>query len=150
MAEIAGEVGIRKPSLYHHVRKKEDLLFAIHEQLIDELIEQTTHRRSTPDSPEERVRRILQVSMSFVARHRDGVTVFLQERREMSGERWDELVIKRDRYERMVSAVIAEGIRPALHRRAAADRRPGPAGDGELELHLVRPDRRDERRGGRR
>ena len=36
MSEIADEVGIRKPSLYHHVRKKEDLLFAIHETLIDE------------------------------------------------------------------------------------------------------------------
>jgi TetR/AcrR family transcriptional regulator, cholesterol catabolism regulator len=110
MAEIAGEVGIRKPSLYHHVRKKEDLLFAIHEQLIDELMQRTTEALDGADTPEERVRRILQVSMSFVARHRDGVTVFLQERREMSGDRWAELVIKRDRYERMVSRVIAEGI----------------------------------------
>jgi TetR/AcrR family transcriptional regulator, cholesterol catabolism regulator len=110
MAEIAGEVGIRKPSLYHHVRKKEDLLFAIHEQLIDELIEETTAALAAAHSPEERVRRILQVSMSFVARHRDGVAVFLQERREMSGERWAELVVKRDRYERTVSRVIAEGI----------------------------------------
>ena len=109
MAEIAGEVGIRKPSLYHHIRKKEDLLFAIHEQLIDELIEKTTAALADSQTPEERVRQILQVSMSFVARHRDGVTVFLQERREMSGERWAELVVKRDRYERMVSRVIAEG-----------------------------------------
>jgi TetR/AcrR family transcriptional regulator, cholesterol catabolism regulator len=110
MAEIAGEVGIRKPSLYHHVRKKEDLLFAIHEQLIGELMQETTAALDGATTPEERVRQILQVSMSFVARHRDGVTVFLQERREMSGERWSELVIKRDRYERLVSRVIAEGI----------------------------------------
>jgi TetR/AcrR family transcriptional regulator, cholesterol catabolism regulator len=110
MEEIAGEVGIRKPSLYHHIRKKEDLLFAIHERLIDELIEETSAALVDSDSPADRVRRILQVNMSFVARHRDGVTVFLQERREMSGERWDELVVKRDLYERMVSAVIAEGI----------------------------------------
>jgi hypothetical protein len=48
--------------------------------------------------------------MSFVARHRDGVTVFLQERRAMSGDRWNELVIKRDFYEKMVSRVISEGI----------------------------------------
>ena len=47
--------------------------------------------------------------MSFVARHRDGVAVFLQERREMSGERWDDLVDKRDRYERIVSGVVAAG-----------------------------------------
>lgn len=109
MTEIAAELGMRKPSLYHHVRKKEDLLFAIHEQLIDELIERTTAALATAATPQERVRQVLHVSMSFVARHRDGVTVFLQERRAVSGERWSELVVKRDRYERMVSDVIAEG-----------------------------------------
>lgn len=109
MTEIADEVGIRKPSLYHHIRKKEDLLFAIHEQLIDELSEETTAALARTDGPEERIRRILEVNMSFVARHRDGVAVFLQERREMSGERWDDLVDKRDRYERVVSGVVAAG-----------------------------------------
>jgi AcrR family transcriptional regulator len=101
---------MRKPSLYHHVRKKEDLLFAIHEQMIDELIEETTTVLATADSPAEKVREILRVTMSFVARHRDGVTVFLQERRAVSGERWSELVVKRDFYERMVSRAIAEGV----------------------------------------
>lgn len=110
MVEIAEEVGMRKPSLYHHVRKKEDLLFAIHEQLIDELIEQTMAGLSTAPTPEEKVRAVLRVCMSFVARHRDGVTVFLHERRAVSGRRWTELVVKRDFYERMVSRVIADGI----------------------------------------
>jgi TetR/AcrR family transcriptional regulator, cholesterol catabolism regulator len=110
MNEVAEELGMRKPSLYHHVRKKEDLLFAIHEQLIDELIEETISVLLTAHTPEEKIRRVLRVNMSFVARHRDGVTVFLQERRAVSGERWEELVFKRDFYEKMVSAVIAEGI----------------------------------------
>jgi AcrR family transcriptional regulator len=110
MVEIAEEVGMRKPSLYHHVRKKEDLLFAIHEQLVDELIEETTSALSTSHTPAEKVREVLRVSMSFVARHRDGVTVFLQESRAVSGERWGELVVKRDFYEKMVSRVIAEGV----------------------------------------
>jgi TetR/AcrR family transcriptional regulator, cholesterol catabolism regulator len=109
MTEIADEVGIRKPSLYHHVRAKEDLLFAIHEQMIDELIDETMAVLSTAESRADKLRGVLRVSMSFVARHRDGVTVFLQERRAFSGERWNELVVKRDLYEKMVSRVIAEG-----------------------------------------
>jgi AcrR family transcriptional regulator len=110
MVEIAEEVGMRKPSLYHHVRKKEDLLFAIHEQLIDELTVRTTAALQTAQTPSEKVRAVLRVSMSFVARHRDGVTVFLQESRAVSGDRWSELVVKRDVYERMVSHAISEGI----------------------------------------
>src|SRR3954462_7828308 len=56
MTEIAEAVGIRKPSLYHHVRKKEDLLFAIHEQMIDELIEETMPVFTSSMPPAEKVR----------------------------------------------------------------------------------------------
>jgi TetR/AcrR family transcriptional regulator, cholesterol catabolism regulator len=109
MTEIANRVGMRKPSLYHHIRKKEDLLFAIHEQLIDELIEQTTAALEPSMTPPEQMATVLRVSFDLIARHRDAVTVFLQERRAVSGARWNELVVKRDRYEQMVSGIIAEG-----------------------------------------
>jgi TetR/AcrR family transcriptional regulator, cholesterol catabolism regulator len=109
MTEIAERVGMRKPSLYHHIRKKEDLLFAIHEQLIDELIEQTTAALDPSMTPPEQMAAVLRVSFDLIARHRDAVTVFLQERRAVSGARWNELVVKRDRYEQMVSGIIAEG-----------------------------------------
>lgn len=110
MADIAEAVGIRKASLYHHVRKKEDLLFAIHEQMIDELIEQTMPVFTSSASPADKVRGALTVAMGFVARHRDGVTVFLSEQRAVIvGERWNELVVKRDFYEQMVHNIIAEG-----------------------------------------
>lgn len=109
MAEIADAVGIRKASLYHHVRKKEDLLFAIHETLIDELITETIAVSSSSESPSEKVRGLLHVTMRFIARNREGVTVFLSERHAVTGERWQALVIKRDFYERMVSQIISEG-----------------------------------------
>lgn len=109
MSEIAEAVGIRKPSLYHHVRKKEDLLFAIHEQMIDELIEQTLVVTSSSAGPSEKVRDTLKVAMRFVSRNQDAVTVFLAEHRALSGERWNEIVVKRDLYEKMVHRIIAEG-----------------------------------------
>ena len=109
MSQIADAVGMRKPSLYHHVRKKEDLLFAIHEQLIDELIGETLAVVSAAGTPSDKVRGLMRVTMGFIARHRDEVTVFLQERRAVSGKRWTELVIKRDFYEHLVSRIISEG-----------------------------------------
>ena len=109
MEEIANEVGIRKPSLYHHVRRKEDLLFAIHEQLIDELLAQTLEALEDVTDPSEQVSAVLRVAMGFVSRHRDGVAVFLRERSAVSGERWSELVVKRDRYEHLVSVAISRG-----------------------------------------
>jgi TetR/AcrR family transcriptional regulator, cholesterol catabolism regulator len=109
MTDIANVLGIRKPSLYHHVRKKEDLLFAIHEQMIDELIDETMTVFTSSMSPAEKVHGAVRVAMSFVGRHRDGVTVFLTEHRAVSGPRWNELVVKRDFYEQMVHRIISEG-----------------------------------------
>lgn len=112
MTEIAAAVGMRKPSLYHHVRKKEDLLFAIHEQLIDELTVETLRATSALQDPSERLVASLRVALRFVSRHKDAVTVFLQENRVVRGpgERWRELVAKRDAYEHMVQSIIADGI----------------------------------------
>jgi AcrR family transcriptional regulator len=109
MSDIADAVGFRKASLYHHVRKKEDLLFAIHEALVDELITETIAVSSSSAPPAEKVRELLHVTMRFIARNRDGVAVFLAERHAVTGERWQALVVKRDIYERMVSQIITEG-----------------------------------------
>jgi AcrR family transcriptional regulator len=109
MTEIAAAVGIQKPSLYHHVRKKEDLLFAIHEQLIDELTEETLAVVSTSMTPSEKLTAVLHASMRFIAHRRDAVTVFLQERHVVTGDRWAELVVKRDFYEQLVNGIIVEG-----------------------------------------
>jgi AcrR family transcriptional regulator len=109
MSDIAEAVGFRKASLYHHVRKKEDLLFAIHEALVDELISETIAVSSSSASPTEKVRELLLVTMRFIARNRDGVAVFLAERHAVTGERWQALVVKRDFYERMVSQIVTEG-----------------------------------------
>ncbi|EHN12991.1 Transcriptional regulator TetR family [Patulibacter medicamentivorans] len=111
MTDVASELGMRKPSLYHHVRRKEDLLFAIHEQMVDELIAETMVVFSSSKPPSEKLRDIVRGAMDFVGRHQDGVTVFLAEHRALSGERWSEIVLKRDFYERMVQGVINDGTR---------------------------------------
>ena len=76
MAEVAAEVGIQKPSLYHHVRKKEDLLFAIHEQLIDELTTETLAVVSTSMTPSEKLHAVLHANMRFIANRRDAERMF--------------------------------------------------------------------------
>jgi AcrR family transcriptional regulator len=109
MTDVAAELGMRKPSLYHHVRRKEDLLFAIHEQMVDELIAETMVVFSSAQPPSEKLRDIVRNAMDFVGRHQDGVTVFLAEHRSLRGDRWNEIVVKRDFYERMVQGIIADG-----------------------------------------
>lgn len=110
MQDLADAIGIRKASLYHHVRKKEDLLFAIHQQLIDELIARTLEVVTGAESPATKIRKVLRVAMHFVGTHREEVTVFLQDRRVVNPDRWEAIVAKRDMYEQLVAGLIREGI----------------------------------------
>ncbi len=110
MQHIAEELGMRKASLYHHVSAKEDLLFAIHQRLIDKLVDGTLEVVSSSLGPEEKLRRIILVNTRMVTGDVDAVTVFLKERDAIAGERWAGIVARRDVYEQMVTGVIREGV----------------------------------------
>lgn len=110
MQHIADELGMRKPSLYHHVSAKEDLLFAIHQRLIDKLVDGTLEVVSSSLGPEEKLRRIILVNTRMVTGDVDAVSVFLKERDAIAGERWAGVVAQRDVYERMVAGVIRDGV----------------------------------------
>lgn len=108
--DIAKAVGIKKGSLYYHIRSKEDLLFALHQRLANELISNTRQALKAAESPEQRLRAIIRVAMRLIAEHKEEVTVFLHERHVLNSERWREVVSKRNAYQRMVEEVIADGI----------------------------------------
>lgn len=110
MQHIAEELGMRKASLYHHVSAKEDLLFAIHQRLIDKLVNGTLEVVSSSLGPEEKLRRIILVNTEMVTGDVDAVSVFLKERDAIAGERWAGVVAQRDVYEQMVTGVIRDGV----------------------------------------
>ena len=111
MAEIADALGMRKPSLYHHVRKKEDLLFAIHEQLIDELIDETMSVCSTSDDPvREAPRPAARRACASSPATATASPSSCRSAAPSAASAGTTLVVKRDFYERMVSRIIADGI----------------------------------------
>lgn len=110
MQDIAEETGMRKASLYHHVRKKEDLLFAIHDKLIDGLIESTRPIADADLPADEKIRQLIRAVMHLIAYQHEEVKVFLHEVDSLSGEAWEHIVDKRDSYEEMVRGVLRAGI----------------------------------------
>lgn len=118
MQHIAEELGMRKASLYHHVSAKEDLLFAIHQRLIDKLVNGTLEVVSSSLGPEEKLRRIILVNTQMVTGDVDAVSVFLKERDAIAGERWAGVVAQRDVYEQMVAGVIRDGVNSGVFAQA--------------------------------
>ena len=108
LADLADALGLQKPSLYHHIDSKEDLLWevawdggeAFHAGLDGVPAEATAT---------ERIRLALRAHLAVVAAQLDVATVFVREWRYLAGERRDRFVAERRRYEERFRALFREG-----------------------------------------
>src|SRR2546423_11984608 len=108
IGDLAEAMGVQKGSLYHHIESKADLLWdvardgaqAFHAAL-DEVPE-TVH-------PVERIRVALRAHLRVVAEQLDIATVFVREWRYLEGERREEFIAERRRYEERIRALFREG-----------------------------------------
>jgi len=108
IGEIAEALGVQKASLYAHISSKQDLLYetmvegarAFHAGLdaIDDALR-----------PAEKIRLALRAHLRAVAAQLDVATVFVQEWRYLEGERREEILAERRRYEERIRALFREG-----------------------------------------
>jgi TetR/AcrR family transcriptional regulator, cholesterol catabolism regulator len=108
IGDLAQAMGVQKGSLYAHIASKQDLLYetmrdgaaAFHAGL-DEISEQLPAT--------EKIRLALRAHLRVVAEQLDVATVFVREWRYLEGERRDEIVSERRRYEERIRALFREG-----------------------------------------
>jgi TetR/AcrR family transcriptional regulator, cholesterol catabolism regulator len=108
IGDLADSMGVQKGSLYAHIEGKEDLLYetmrggaaAFHGGL-----------DSVPDDapPAEKVRLALRAHLRVVSEQLDVATVFVQEWKYLEGERLEEIVSERRRYEERIRELFREG-----------------------------------------
>ena len=108
IGEIADALGVQKGSLYAHIRSKQDLLY---ETMLEGARAFHAGLDAIPDElpPTEKIRLALRSHLRVVADQLDVATVFVQEWRYLEGERRDEILAERRRYEERVRALFREG-----------------------------------------
>ncbi len=109
LADLARELGVQKPSLYHHIASKEDLLWEVAREGAE------AFRAGLDGVPEEaaateRIRLALRAHLAVVATQLDVATVFVREWRHLTGERRERFVAERRLYEERIRALFREGV----------------------------------------
>ena len=109
LADLAAALGVQKPSLYHHIESKEDLLWEVAWEGAEAF--HTALDAVPADTPgTERIRLALRAHLAVVAGQLDVATVFVREWRFLSGERRDAFLAERRRYEERVRDLFREGV----------------------------------------
>jgi TetR/AcrR family transcriptional regulator, cholesterol catabolism regulator len=110
MEDIASRIGLRKPTLYHYFKSKEDILFGIHDAFIDRLIERQQARQSIAMEGRQQLLEIIMDMLQVIDEQRGEVRAFFEFYRELSPDRRESIARKRDEYEGFVEGVIREGV----------------------------------------
>ena len=108
--ELCAENDLGKGALYHYIGSKEELLAAIHDRVMDEVMAGAERVAQAGGSPPSQLAMLGEELLDVIHRYPDHVWVFLHEFPALTGERAEQFRVRRREYERRVEAVLQAGV----------------------------------------
>jgi AcrR family transcriptional regulator len=108
--ELCAANGLGKGALYHYIGSKEELLAAIHDRVMDEVMAGADRVAEAGGSPSEQLAMLGDELLDVIHRYPDHVWVFLHEFPALTGERATQFRDRRRKYEERVEAVLRAGV----------------------------------------
>lgn len=110
--DLIAETGMTRGGIYHYTASKRELLLSIVAELMDPLLAEAEWVVDAPGGAESRLRTLMRLWLEHVARHRDHMIVFSQERGTLEQmEGWAKVRDARRRFEQMLAEVLESGRR---------------------------------------
>ena len=110
IAELCTENDLGKGALYHYIGSKEELLAAIHDRVMDEVMLGADRVATAGGSPSRQLAKLGDELLDVIHRYPDHVWVFLHEFPALTGDRAERFRRRRREYERRVEAVLQAGV----------------------------------------
>lgn len=106
--ELAAVLGVQKASIYYHISSKEDLLYSLCVESLENIHSAAEAAVADVEDPVERVRALIRGHVRAMLTDKDKHATMLTELRSLSPERRREVVGLRDEYEDLVRSVLAD------------------------------------------
>lgn len=108
--------GLGKGAFYHYIESKEELLGAIHDRVMDEVLAGADRVAEAGGGPAEQLALLGSELLDVIFRYPDHVWVFLHEFPALTGERAEQFRVRRREYERRVEDVLEAGVAAGVFR----------------------------------
>jgi AcrR family transcriptional regulator len=99
MNEIAAEVGLSKPTLYHYFHNKEELLIRLYEDVMNESLATALLIAKTVPAPLEALRQLIAYRVRYTCENQAIHKVFFEEEEELPAHLLDTVVDRRRQFE---------------------------------------------------
>ena len=110
IAELCAVNGLGKGAFYHYIESKEELLAAIHDRVMDEVMLGADRVAEAGGTPSAQLTMLGDELLDVIHRYPDHVWVFLHEFPALTAARAEQFRTRRRKYERRVEAVLQAGI----------------------------------------
>jgi TetR/AcrR family transcriptional regulator, cholesterol catabolism regulator len=108
--ELCAANDLGKGALYHYIGSKEELLAAIHDRVMDEVMLGADRVAEIGGSPSQQLAMLGDELLNVIHRYPDHVWVFLHEFPALTGERAAQFRKRRRKYEERVEVVLQAGV----------------------------------------
>ena len=110
IAELCEVNGLGKGAFYHYIESKEELLAAIHDRVMDEVMVGADRVAEAGGTPSAQLTMLGDELLDVIHRYPDHVWVFLHEFPALTAERAEQFRMRRRKYERRVEAILQAGV----------------------------------------
>jgi AcrR family transcriptional regulator len=116
MRDIAGALGLTTGALYYQFRSKQELLYFCQDYSLDRLLEEGARIRREKAAPSARLRRLIEAQLTCMLDELQGSAAHV-EFASLPSRLLKKVVLKRDRYERLMRGIVTQGMRTGAFRK---------------------------------
>lgn len=109
LRKLADRIGIQAGSLYNHIENKQELLFEILYDIMNDLVVSFEQEVAPLKTPEERLRAFIHNHVVFHTARKEEVFIGNMELRNLSPENREKMIALRDRYQNFVVEILRDG-----------------------------------------
>jgi len=110
LRQLAAEVGIQAGSLYNHISTKQELLFDLIQDHINELIRQLDRALQGKEDPLEKLRAFVAFHVTYHMSRKREVFIANSELRSLEPKNYEAVVALRGAYEQRLAGILADGV----------------------------------------
>ncbi|SEB90052.1 TetR/AcrR family transcriptional regulator [Bradyrhizobium erythrophlei] len=110
LRQLAAEVGIQAGSLYNHISTKQDLLFDLVQEHINDLLRELDLALEGKADPVEKLRAFVAFHVSYHMTRKREVFIANSELRSLDAKNYDVVVALRGAYEQRLAQILTDGV----------------------------------------